>query len=85
MALPAVDDAVPLCVVASMGNCADGPERSFLKWPSSKVDIGWVGYAKGSPDGNMIGIRSGIFCAASSGWVEDGCCPGDAVNGEPEV
>lgn len=38
----------------------NGPELlSFRKWSSSSVDIGCVGYANGSSDGNMIGIRSG--------------------------
>lgn len=37
------------------------PEPSCRKWPSSNVDIGCVGYANGSSDGNMIGIRSGTL------------------------
>jgi hypothetical protein len=49
------------------------PEQSFLKCPSSRVDIGCVGYAKGSPVGNMMGIRSGRCEAVSNGWDRFGC------------
>lgn len=37
------------------------PGPSCRKWPSSKVDIGCVGYANGSSDGNIIGMRSGTL------------------------
>lgn len=52
---------VPVVVgMVALRSNVNGPEvPSFRKWSSSKVDIGCVGYANGSSDGNMIGIRSG--------------------------
>lgn len=52
---------VAVDMVARWSN-ENGPEEpSFRKWSSSKVDIGCVGYANGSSDGNMMGIRSGTL------------------------
>lgn len=45
-----------IVVVGGIPDCC-----SNEKCPSSNVDIGCVGYANGSSDGNMMGIRSGTL------------------------
>lgn len=57
---PVVADAVG--GIAELRSKANGPEEpSFRKWSSSNVDIGCVGYANGSSEGNMMGIKSGTL------------------------
>lgn len=55
---PGVVEPMPVPCVELKGYCVGIP-ASWRKWSSSKVDMGCVGYAKGSSDGNIIGMRSG--------------------------
>lgn len=57
------DRPIPF-VVGGMAGCwlkVNGPVPPSRKWPSSNVDIGCVGYANGSSDGNIMGMRSGTL------------------------
>lgn len=82
------------CVVGIAGCCEGGANANGSGWavpscrkcPSSRVDIGWVGYANGSSDGNMIGMRSGTFpifssdcdiCSADRSWFGNDVGKGD--------